>query len=903
MARLAELPGAVEGDGAGVGWPCYDLEEASEALRTWRLSCIRAEAELRAGGLDVSGGSTEASDTLLVLGEVLALERHLGDWQARRAEAEAEAQSLRHRAEASGRLSQEEAGQLAQALQATVLLSERTGGLLALRRELFNGHAQRCEAIGAQAPAPGAAALCSALREVQRHLEALRATEAAEAAEAEAARQEQERLLMQQEDFRMRKLDLLDGRCHSLREISWAKRAGQSRAATLTKLQNEALRVRSRADRLRRQAEGQLAHCRGELVDAAVRADVAGEQLRKVKQQHGRQLRMLRATTGDLKQEVDAHLLFMEASEEELRALGGEELELERCRERRAEQRRLLESQSEALGAEVDSLRAQLAASEGTWRTTCSQLRSLEMMSVAEARANEEEESYLQGLSQRLGGTEAIVESLRRELQEELTECKRQSPEVERLRALEDQTWQARGRRDLLMEEHSQLHEGTKQLQRACERHDSELQEALRRTHRLRASHTELVEAFRPSSATAPKVRAELVGGADQAVSRAAKRAEALLNCLDGPRKPAMKNVTSSGAGGGDAAGHGSSKAMQRCQALLQRRLRADLDSEMEAALAVQRRRLVAEQGRAAEEARRRTEALTAARRGRRELESELVTYQFECKLSRQRNECQGEALEAQFSLLEKEADQSAQAMAAEFADLLQKQALERDSLRMQVADLRRQLDAAASGEAAAAGPEAVAERGELEQLCGEHEELHQALVKLKAAVVANGGTLPPAPENTCPGVGVQTSRRNVSASQLASSPPQFADVLTEAAALQLRASVSSAIDVRSGSVGSTSSLSTVTSAAALQGARPVTPLQPGRGHSRQHSAGAVGLLASVATPSLRGSSVRTWPSPGTASPALASPPPPCGTSPPPHAGAWPSRDMPYTPRGMVGLC
>jgi len=373
---------------------------------------------------------------------------------------------------------------------------------------------------------------------------------------------------------------------------------------------------------------------------------------------------------------------------------------------------------------------------------------------------------------------------------------------------------------------------------------------------------------------------------------------------------------------------------MQRSQAVLQRKLRADLESEMEAGLAAQRMRVVAEQQHAIEEARRRADELHRARRVRRTLETELARYQRECLWAQQRNESEGEALKAQVSLLDREAAQSAQAMAAEFSDLLQKQALERDLLRAQVEELRlqqqqdeqeKQLEtdagavatlagdrgaygaaeaasvaAAASAVAAAAAASANATAdssaadqrkleesdAELKRLKAETEEIHEAFVKLKAAIVACGGTLVGAVDV----LGVPLSAAGSDAAAAAAAAAGL-----QAAARQPRNVSRFANLTRSGSIGSASSLSTSGSVPTLQastvGGRPVTP------HHVRSSAGGMSQTLSMST-SMTPPQLRGW---GTASPV----PSPARVASSPRADGLlfapsPVGSAPYTPGSVV---
>lgn len=103
--------------------------------------------------------------------------------------------------------------------------------------------------------------------------------------------------------------------------------------------------------------------------------------------------------------------------------------------------------------------------------------------------------------------------------------------------------------------------------------------------------------------------------------------------------------------------------------------------------------------------------------------------------------------------LVDREATEGAEAVTAEFSDLLQKQALERDVLQAQVEELRAQVDGGMQESAGAEedGGDALPnmptpvllqrlaqEEAEAEALLAEEEELLQASVKLKAAMLAS---------------------------------------------------------------------------------------------------------------------------------------------------------------------
>jgi len=528
-----------------------------------------------------------------------------------------------------------------------------------------------------------------------------------------------------------------------VRESRSARHAVQTQSTALNRLQADELRNRTKGDRKRRQCANQLIQCRGELADAAGRADVAAEQLRKVRQQHGRQLRALRAETGDLQAEVDAHLHFVEASEAELAALHSERSQLEGGQERHARQELLLQQHAAALRADAEALECRVQAREAEGLAAQEALRTAEAGRLARLGEGPALEEGLAGLRLAAERSEALSAELAGELSEQRPRLEGRSADAAELQALRDRVLGARAARAGAAEEHGRLHDGCRALQQAQDRHASDMREAARRALRVKTSHDEVLEALPSWSA---KGREAFQGTTEQSLGRVGKKAEALLSYLE-----------SSGPGPKRVAVAEGQLTSQHIQPSLQTRLQVETERSMEVALTAQRRKVVLEQQRSLDETARRADEMRRSRHERRQLEAQVAQRLQAWSWAHSSAEAELEGMRAQMRTLDEDASGGGEVVTAEFSDLLQKQSLDRDSLQRQVNELRKEVEGARqdasrndkdkdeSEEESLPVPvllQYLSERElEVDLLRKEEEAVQQAFVKLKAVAMASGAS------------------------------------------------------------------------------------------------------------------------------------------------------------------
>uniref|UniRef100_A0A7R9ZXA0 Uncharacterized protein n=1 Tax=Pyrodinium bahamense TaxID=73915 RepID=A0A7R9ZXA0_9DINO len=308
--------------------------------------------------------------------------------------------------------------------------------------------------------------------------------------------------------------------------------------------------------------------------------------------------------------------------------------------------------------------------------------------------------------------------------------------DVEVLQALQDQVQGAQAKKVRESDEHTQLLEGGRQLQQAHDRHMADMHEAVRRACRVKASHDELLEAF-PSWNV--KGREALMGTVEQSLGRVGKKVEALLSYFETTGQGAKRSSTSDGIAAN----------MQRSQAALQRRLQIETERNMEAVLTAQRKKVVLEQQKSLDETRKRIDEMQKTRHERRELEAEIAQRQQVCSSVTSSAEIELEGLRAQMYQLAEDPSEEVKVVKAEFSDLLQKQALDRDLLQQQVNELRDEIgrvrhDKDKGEQQEDSLPKALLLKKlsecelEVEVLRKEEEGLQQVLVKLRAAVIAS---------------------------------------------------------------------------------------------------------------------------------------------------------------------
>jgi len=696
--------------------------------------------------------SAPESDVLDALSQVLALEKQITELEMQQAHVEQEVSALLSRADLVKESLEAEHTCAQHVISQAAISSQRSAEFAGRQEHAKAEHQALCSQLqldvcsllaegGCTMPAGGD---CRTTAEAELHDG--RAVVRTLEVEAHEARLERERCQARLADTRAQRTHLAESHEQFLRQSRGARHAVQAQSTALSRLQADELRNRTRSDRRRRQCAGQLVQCRSELADAASRADVTAEQLRKVRQQHGRQLKALRAETGDLQAEVDAHLQFVEESEAELSALHSERSQLEGSHERHARQELLLQEHAASLRADSERLECQTRDQRAEDSAVREALRGAEARHAAQLGEGSALEESAAALRQRAEFAEATSGELSEELRKLRSRLEGCSAEAARLQLAMDEVADARAGRSQALQEQAQLQDGSKQMQQVHDRHIADMHEALRRALRVKASHDELLEAFPSWSA---KGREALLGTTEQSVGRVGKKVEALLAHLEssghGPRRA--------------ASAEGQSTSGQRGQPPLQHRLQLETETGMAAALAAQRRKVVIEQQRCLDESRKRTDDMQRLRRERRQFEDEVAQRVHAWSWAHSSAEAELDGLHAQMRVLHEDNPEGSEAVLAEFSDLLQEQAIDRDTLQRQVLDLRSVMDPAGHGgdrekdepgdelPPAAVLVQQLSERElEVEALRKEEEGLQQALVKLKAVVLAlrapSGGPL-----------------------------------------------------------------------------------------------------------------------------------------------------------------
>lgn len=779
-------------------WLRPELLDAQESRRTWRLRCIQAEAEKRnllaqasSGALSPGSGSPASASRLrspstvsgnssptaltglspqessfgspaslaaeveveTALAKVLALERHIADMTMLIASVEADTETIRENTANVEACLPDRRAAAEEAAQQAAIASSNALSIAMDQSTARDEHEKKCEwlvneVLSLQAYAQPQDDVEAELEIVEGHRRQLAAIVAVCEEDIDEVARRRECLWMSREQAITRRRDFVDSHAQSTREAAAAKHSAQARATALSRLQGEVLRTRSKSERKRRLLEGQLVNCRSELTEAAGRVSTAGEKLRKLKQQQGKQLRELRTDTQGLQSEVDEHLLAIENSEANTNALHNEEAELANDRHRHLYEEQALEERNLGLRRDALRLEHEVSAQEATGQLSLAHMRRAEEEYAEEELKTEALQAEVQSIRLSTEAAEATAQQLKGEQREEQQLCGMKAQEQEKLEALELKASDLKAKNEELTAEHLQLQESVKRALKDSEKHISEMQEASRRTSRLKAQHKELVE---PASS---RGREALVGVMDQALGRVNKKAEAVIACLEsfGPASAGNRSARPSAQ---------TASLLQKSQEALQRRLQAEYERSMETLLAEERRKVVLEQQRSLTEARRRSGELQKTRQEGRRLQEELVRCQQAYEWARRSSQSELLGLEAQVKLVDSEATDGAEAVTAEFSDLLQKQALARDVLQAQVEELRGVVDGGSlksqdeseimnedDGADLLPGlPTAVLlqrlalEEAEADSLRAEEEELLHTHVKLKAALVASRGT------------------------------------------------------------------------------------------------------------------------------------------------------------------
>jgi len=753
-------------------WLRQQLLDADEESRTWRLRAIQAEAELRALQVDVPGspkmesldsesgdtggaGSEQAAslnkpkDLQVILSQVLGFEKHLEEWEPWRAKLLEEIQVAKTEAQKLQVLLDAQKAELPRAEREAKETSQEARSLQEERAKVKAAHDARCSLIAQEIHE---LLLNAGVRRVGESLVSLQQGEAALEAIQSSTRQldddvketaqKREELCMRLEELKTRHLNNMETRAKSARDVQGARQALQSRQSILTKMQGEVSRSRARSERKKKQLEAQLAQSLLEMKDAKGRMDSADDALRKVRHQHSKQLRSVKSQTSSLQAEVDAHIQASEAAEQEMQELRERESELESSERHFVQQEEDLRQQAIRAKERLSSLEQETERFEDERRTLIEELQPLE----EEWEQVELQAKALQDLADadvlKAKEHQSAAVGCREEIDAHLREFAAQADELTMLSSLEADAADLRKRRDQLITERTALEDASKASLQSLDQQMSDLREAQRRSTQLKAAHDDFVKLLPPSSLR----QVGMSVAAEQSLIRISRKAEQLQSYFEGPGR------ASSGSGPPGSARRttrpsGSRETLATTSGRLAEQLMEAAETIVKDELKESRQTLLDLQQKLADGSSKRGQEILSLRSQRRQLEEDLCRVEATVHRAGTESAALIGELERQLKELQDEAANDEACVAAEFSDSLQQQILERDALRLQVEELRRaEAEEAAKSELAAAAlldrEEAKKRMKDLEkelaQLQAEEEELVQAHVTLKAALMGS---------------------------------------------------------------------------------------------------------------------------------------------------------------------
>jgi len=723
-------------------WLRQQLLDAEESSRSWRLRAIQVEAELRSLQADSSADAEEDPDDMqVVLSQVLGLEKQrdaMEPWRARLLEdiagAKTEAEELQRRLdELRARLPRAEREATKASREAQEAEEERARAKAAHESRCSKKAQETHDVLADAGVRPGTGLI--GIRQGKAALQTFDESVEQLQGDLKETSQRRELLKMQLEELQTRHLNNIERAKRCSREIGSARQALQARQSTISKLQGEVSRSKARSERKRKQLEAQLSQSQLELRDAAARAEAAQEQLRKVKAQHARQLRVVKDQTTSLTEEWDAHIQQSEAARQEMQELQQQEFDLRSSEDRFLQQEQNLQNEAMKARQELATLEQQAHKVEDERRTLLEQLRPLEEEQDQLQVQVKAIQDLIEADSLKATEMKAAAASVNEEIAAHRKEFAAQEDELASLAALEKSVSDSRALRDRLEAQRSQLEDTSKSLQQSLEQQLGDLREAQRRSLQLKATHDDFVKLVPPATLR----QVALSTAAEQALSRASRKAEQLQSCLEGGQPggggPPRRRPRGSGPTNGMANSTASAGLQQKLTQMAETSLREELQESRQALLNYQQKLV--------EESKKRAQETQQMRAERRTLEEELSKVQDDVHTMSSKSEVLVEELERHMKDLQDQAVNDAQKVEAEFSDMLQKQALERNTLRDEVEELKRVQ--AAERELAASS---VRDRQkateylqelevELTKLRHEEEELVQAHVTLKAGLLA----------------------------------------------------------------------------------------------------------------------------------------------------------------------
>lgn len=725
-------------------WVSPQLADIEESRRQWRLRCVQAEAELRAlqagvgpaipgaATLNEPGSLTDMfEDGCAALENVLSLERHISEYDSWFEHARHEASLLNARAEVLECQAKSESIRVDGVRENTSVVCSESAHYRSRREHSRHEYDQVCWAMKVDAKhlkseASGSKQVLQEHDRVGRKAQELRlAVQRAEAEEL-AHFKVCERLRVRRAEVRKSRTEQINKRASHQSDIHATRSQGHSRHGVISRLTADLSRNKGKSDRKLRPLQGQLSQCRAELADAVQRADLAGEQLRKVKQQQGKQLRHLRGQSVGLQAEVDERLRSTETTEDRMQELHEEERRLEEDSHLHVGRQEHLEKDSEMCLIELDCLRQALAEKEVGHDSLREHVLDIDERYHEIVRSKLKMAEFLNILQQRMAEEVVASGALRPEVEQAERQWSLKGGDHHTLMQLEAQVCKLNADNAALVTDLAMVQEGARQSRIEQEKHVCELREAGRRCRNLKSHHAEMMQGLSRSA----QGRENIVG-LDQSMNRVMKKVDNLLACVEST--PAKKD-----------------RVNDRGVAALNRRLQTERERTAEMLVNEERHQVTVEHEENLEMAKEHADDCAEMRTEIRNLENELMQNLEACDWVRRDSEKCNEKLREEVRLVENEVADSAEVATAEFSDLLHKQTLERDVLKKQIDEFR---DASRSLEAprdededdqpiegsGVVGMWRLEKRNaEISMLESEEQELREGLVMLKAARIAD---------------------------------------------------------------------------------------------------------------------------------------------------------------------
>eukprot|EP00746_Dinoflagellata_sp_MGD_P006836 gnl/MRDRNA2_/MRDRNA2_113474_c0_seq1.p1 gnl/MRDRNA2_/MRDRNA2_113474_c0~~gnl/MRDRNA2_/MRDRNA2_113474_c0_seq1.p1 ORF type:complete len:1018 (-),score=268.53 gnl/MRDRNA2_/MRDRNA2_113474_c0_seq1:174-3227(-) len=566
----------------------YDLYEAEEARRVWRVRCIQAEAELRAlqarhsankpiaassngdgthrleAGAGDTGGAAHAeeeerwlpkssaqdaaagmSPLQVTPGQDLireacprlhALEAHVAEmtqW-SEMIEQKASAE-LAFEATCASRLNDEE--QVASRMESDCEAFERKA--FELIEEIVhpdwrlsgNVASLQMDISRLETTLADSANIEALAARVEGVLEDLRTAVQHQEEARDSAHLHRDSMLATVEEARSHAQSLEDEGQYHTKEAAAAKRAAVARGKKLTQLQTEVQKERKIVQKRQKALESAVEQHRKQLEVAEDKVHDTSDQMQRLQQRNMRQLSDIKKSTQATQEEVIQARNISEGVESELRSIRTAEDDLQRLTQQH--QASLEAAQADTLGvtSELGHVGEEFNAIGKAWSSTEAECQAVERIRLDTVQQMDKLKKEEAGNSARLSECEEGLQEVGMDLTS-VTEAHRLREIIrnefqesfQEVASLEDSN--AR-----LKEQNSQLRQGQQLSQKEREKHLLDLQEAVRRAAKLRDQHYEMMKNLRGLRA---KGKDAVAAAAVERLGALAKKLEGLLLFLEG---------------------------------------------------------------------------------------------------------------------------------------------------------------------------------------------------------------------------------------------------------------------------------------------------------------------------------------------------------------------------------